>query len=74
MGNTDITLKAFDRFVINDHTVTRRKARLPKACDVCRGQIVKGEHYFELTLNGAGVGGFIKPARVHEEHLLGYFK
>ena len=74
MGNTDITLKAFDRFIINGYTVIRRKARLAKECDVCHGQIVKGEMYFDLTLNGAGVGGFIKPAWVHEEHLLGYFK
>lgn len=65
---------AFDRFTINGYTAIRRKARLPKVCKVSHGQILKGEMYFELTLNGAGVSGFIKPDRVHEEHLMGYFK
>lgn len=74
LKDSKVILSAFERFTINNYTAIRRKARKPTRCHVCHGEIVKGDRYFELTLNGAGVSGFIHPAKVHEEHLLGYFK
>lgn len=49
----------------NHRTATLTKAKKSHKCSTCTQSIWPGETYWSITLNGAGVGGFKDPDRVH---------
>ena len=42
-----------------------RRARKEHTCKQCGAPILKGDHYWEVTLAGSGLGSNKFPARVH---------
>ncbi len=51
--------------VRNGKTATLRKARKQHRCSECPFPIFLGERYFEVVLNGSGLGSSKFPDRVH---------